>query len=322
MGVPLRVWRRRRRRARHASRGPAERPGAPTRSVLAQCAVTWLAGLPAGARDIPDPPPVLWVQRRGRGAARPRTVAIVGARAASRRGSRSRRQSAPVWRRRRHGRQRPRPRRRHGGPSRRARAGGRSVAVLGSGLDRVYPPEHERWRHSWPIRRVVSECPPGTPPLPHHFPLRNRIISGLAAATVVVEASEQSGSLITADAALEQGREVMAVPGSVCTAAIAARTRCCATARRWSNAPPTCLTALGWGGAAGRRRTEGRRRSIRRWPPNSASTPATGDFDADEIAAATGWSPGCVCAKLGALEMAGRIQRSAAAVTWDPGTAC
>ena len=93
---------------------------------------------------------------------------------------------------------------------------GRTVAVLGSGIDRVYPREHTTLAES--IARdglVVSEYPPGTPPLPFHFPMRNRLISGLSMAVVVVEANEKSGSLITAACALEQGREVMAVPGSV-----------------------------------------------------------------------------------------------------------
>ena len=93
---------------------------------------------------------------------------------------------------------------------------GRTAAVLGGGVDHIYPPEHARPRLAH--RRdgvVLSEFPPGMPPLPFHFPLRNRIISGLARIVVVVEAAEKSGSLITAACALEQGREVMAVPGNV-----------------------------------------------------------------------------------------------------------
>ena len=93
---------------------------------------------------------------------------------------------------------------------------GRTIAVLGSGLDRIYPAEHASLATE--IARdglVVSEYPPGCPPLPHHFPMRNRLISGLSLAVVVIEASDKSGSLITASCALEQGREVMAVPGNV-----------------------------------------------------------------------------------------------------------
>ena len=94
--------------------------------------------------------------------------------------------------------------------------GGSTTAVLGCGLDRVYPPEHADLASQITKSGVLlAELAPGAPPLPEHFPLRNRIISGLSLATVVVEASEQSGSLITARCALDQGREVMAVPGSV-----------------------------------------------------------------------------------------------------------
>ena len=93
---------------------------------------------------------------------------------------------------------------------------GRTTAVLGCGADVIYPREHAQLTRDIAASGiVVSEFPPGTPPLAFHFPMRNRLISGLSRAVVVIEASEQSGSLITASCALEQGRDVMAVPGNV-----------------------------------------------------------------------------------------------------------
>jgi DNA processing protein len=103
-------------------------------------------------------------------------------------------------------------------------AGGSTVAVLGCGIDRVYPAAHaELARRIRERGLIVSEYAPGVEPAPWRFPARNRIIAGLAAATVVVEARERSGALITADLALEEGREVFAVPGEI-TSALSAGT--------------------------------------------------------------------------------------------------
>jgi Predicted Rossmann fold nucleotide-binding protein involved in DNA uptake len=94
--------------------------------------------------------------------------------------------------------------------------GGATVAVFGCGVDVIYPPEHRALAERIvTCGALVSEFDPGMPPLKSNFPQRNRIISGLSLAVVVVEAAEGSGSLITADFALEQGRAVLAVPGNV-----------------------------------------------------------------------------------------------------------
>ena len=95
-------------------------------------------------------------------------------------------------------------------------AGGATIAVLGCGIDRDYPAAHaELARRVAATGLIVGEYAPGVAPAPWRFPARNRIVAGLAAATVVVEARERSGALITADLALEEGREVFAVPGEI-----------------------------------------------------------------------------------------------------------
>ena len=96
------------------------------------------------------------------------------------------------------------------------KAGGRTVGILGSGVDKIYPPEHRALAEQMMERgAIISDYAPGTPPEASNFPPRNRIISGLSLAVVVVEAGETSGALITAEFAAEQGREVFAVPGSI-----------------------------------------------------------------------------------------------------------
>ncbi|WP_461307895.1 DNA-processing protein DprA, partial [Albidovulum sp.] len=167
---------------------------------------------PALLAQIPDAPPLLWVLGHPELLARP-AVALVGARNASSLGTRMARKLAEGL----------------GAAGYVVVSGlargidaaahvaalpGGTVAVMAGGADAVYPAENASLAAEIRARgAILSEQPIGMSPLARHFPLRNRIISGLARALVVIEAAAQSGSLITARAALEQGREVMAVPG-------------------------------------------------------------------------------------------------------------
>jgi DNA processing protein len=171
---------------------------------------------PAWLRMVPDPPPVLWV-RGDLSVLEQTSIAIVGSRSASQYARQVARELAAGLAREEivitSGMARGVDGAAHEGC---LAAGGRTIAVLGTGVDVIYPREHVALsRRILASGLLVSECEPGAPAYPSHFPRRNRIISGLSRAVVVVEASEKSGSLITARMALEQGREVMAVPGSV-----------------------------------------------------------------------------------------------------------
>ena len=137
----------------------------------------------------------------------------------------------------------------------------------------------------WPARspraaRWSANAARDAPPLPHHFPLRNRIISGLAAATVVVEASEKSGSLITAAAALDQGREVMAVPGPVAPGRHRGAHALLRDGATLVERADDVMAALGWATPAG---VAGGPALDPPWPRNSASIPTTDEFDADDV---------------------------------------
>ena len=174
---------------------------------------------PPALAAIVDPPPVLWVRGDVASLTRDPVVAIVGARAASPYGLAVAEQLAGDLAARGlvvvSGLARGADSAAHRGS---LTAGGITVAVLGSGVDVIYPPEHTTLAGEIAVRgAVMSEFAPGTPPNPAFFPQRNRIISGVARAVVVIEAGEKSGSLITARSALEQGRDVLAVPGNVLT---------------------------------------------------------------------------------------------------------
>jgi DNA processing protein len=181
---------------------------------------------PSQLRQLHDPPPGLFL--RGSGAAEllgQRGVAIVGARACSSYGSQVGRllgrELAAAGLVIVSGLARGIDGEAHRGA---LEAGGRTVAVLGCGVNRDYPAAHGQLAARICERGlIVSEYAPGLEPAPWRFPARNRIIAGLAAATVVVEARDRSGALITADFALETGREVFAVPGEI-TSALSAGT--------------------------------------------------------------------------------------------------
>lgn len=173
-------------------------------------------------------------------------------------------------------------------------AGGTTIAVLGTGIDYVYPPENEALFER--IARsglLMTEFPPGVLPFPGNFPKRNRIISGLSRAVLVVEAAEKSGSLITARMAADQGRDVMAVPGLTAGGRNRGAHALLKDGAKLVESAVDILQELGIGALAGA----------------SRETPETVEFTVDDIAAELKIPAGEALARLLEWELTGEIRR-------------
>lgn len=180
-------------------------------------------------------------------------------------------------------------------------AGGPTVAVWGAGPDRVYPKEHAALAEEIAAAgALVTEYPPGTPPLPHHFPERNRLIAGLAQVVVVVEADERSGALVTARLALDEGREVMAVPGSVFSRLSAGPNGLLRSGAAPVLSAADVLSVLGLDAPAPAREPE---------PELLAALPRGEAFGVEHVAATTGGTVAEALELLLRLELAGWIAR-------------
>jgi DNA processing protein len=194
-------------------------------------------------------------------------------------------------------------------------AGGRTVAVLGCGIDRDYPHSHaELARRIREQGAVVSEYPPGVEPAPWRFPARNRIIAGLCAATIVVEARVRSGALITADFALELGREVFAVPGEITSALSAGTNDLLRQGATPLLAPAGVLEALGLEPAPRRAGTVSESAVLLLAEVSDAAC------DMDGLVRATGRSTGEIAAALVELELAGLVTAADGLYRVSPGT--
>jgi len=193
--------------------------------------------------------------------------------------------------------------------------GGRTVAVLGCGIDRDYPRSNAELAAKIRMQgAVVSEYPPGVEPAPWRFPARNRIIAGLCLSTVVVEARERSGALITADFALELGRDVFAVPGEI-TAALSAGTN---DLLRQGAAPmlsPGDVLA-----AIGLEPQVVPRAGVSEAAGALLNLLADGSCAADELARRSGLPSGVVAAALVELELAGVVRGGEGIYRVSPGT--
>lgn len=188
---------------------------------------------------------------------------------------------------------------------------GSTVAVVGTGLEQVYPVRHKALAERIVAQGIiVSEYPLGTPPLGQNFPRRNRIIAGLTRGTLVVEAAVQSGSLITARMAMEAGREVFAIPGSIHSPQSRGCHRLIQQGAKLVETADDILQELGWG-------TRPAAAPATVVAPEAVASPRQGLLDAmghepvtlDALVARTGWPAGELSARLLDLELDGRVGR-------------
>jgi len=263
---------------------------------------------PARLREIADPPPVLWVSGQPAALADP-IVSIVGSRAGSPYAlSVAERLAADLAV---HGitvasgLARGVDSAAHRGA---LAAGGITVGVLGCGADIIYPPEHATLASEIAIRgAVMSEFVPGTVPKPAFFPRRNRIISGLARAVIVIEAGEKSGSLITARCALEQGRDVLAVPGNVLSGRNRGGHALLRDGARLVEAVEDVLEELGLSSAAGSRASK--EAPVGPTDPVLTTMLPGESADLEQISGRSGLSVAELLPRLLQLELAGGVRR-------------
>jgi len=270
-------------------------------------------GYPPALAAIVDPPPVLWLHGQRTALEQP-AVAIVGSRAGSPYAlSVAERLAADLTTRGVavvSGLARGVDSAAHRGA---LSAAGVTIAVLGSGPDVVYPSEHRALAREIAVcGAVVSELVPGTPPQPQFFPRRNRVISGLVRAVVVFEAGEKSGSLITARCALEQGREVLAVPGNVLNGRNRGGHALLRDGAKIVETADDILEELGFAA----RDPEGGARTSKEWPGRRSTDPilaSLGDGEAcdlDALAERTGLTPARLLPRLFELELQGLVRRA------------
>jgi DNA processing protein len=274
---------------------------------LARGGVRWVPrsapSFPARLRKIHDPPPGLFV----RGSAEltlldAPCVAVVGARACSAYGTTVAAELARGLARAGVVVVSGLARGVDGAAHRGALEAGSTVAVLGCGIDRDYPRAHRLLAASIVERGLIlSEYPPGVEPAPWRFPARNRIVAGLCDATVVVEARERSGALITADLALDEGREVLAVPGEI-TSLLSKGTN---HLLRLGAVPVTCLSDVL--AVIGVERPSAEPASLEPRLETIRAVVADGPAAADELVRKTGRAPGDIAAALMELELAGAV---------------